>query len=284
MKKRYKKFKKNFLKVIKKPEMSILPGQLAYFLVLALIPTITLLTLGASVLNLSTDVIYNFLADAFSTDFANLILSADGVSSGSQIYAWVIVIIGYVVAANGAASIIITSNTIYGIKNSGFIRRYLKSFIMIFILLFLLVVMLFIPMFSDNIINLFLDHSGNAALISNLEIIFSFLEGPILWFILFCFIKLIYTMAPDKKINTRYVNYGSLFTTVSWLLVTSIYSVYVNDFANYTALYGNLANLIILMLWFYLLSYCFTIGLALNYHKEEEETFYNLVLNKDNDQ
>lgn len=281
MKKKYKKFKKNFFKVIKKPEMSILPGQLAYFLVLAIIPTITLLTLGASALNLSTDSIYNFLADAFSTDFANLILSADSLSSGSHLYAWVIVIIGYVVAANGASSIIITSNTIYGIKNNGFIQRYLKSFVMIFILLFLLVVMLFIPMFSDSIINLLTLHTNNEALISNLNIIFSFLEGPILWFVLFCFIKLIYTMAPDKKINTRYVNYGALFTTVSWLLVTSVYSIYVNDIANYTVLYGNLANLTILLLWFYLLSYCFTIGLAFNYHKEEEETFYNLVLNKD---
>ena len=36
-------------------------------------------------------------------------------------------------------------------------------------------------------------------------------------------------------------------------------------------IYGGLANIVILMFWFYLLAYAFTIGMALNYRKEEVE-------------
>ena len=61
-----KEFFDNFLKVLKRPDMAILPGQLAFFFVLAIVPTITLISYGATALNLSTDVIYDFLANAFS--------------------------------------------------------------------------------------------------------------------------------------------------------------------------------------------------------------------------
>lgn len=281
MNKFLKNFKRNFIKVIKKPEMTVLPGQLAYFLVLALIPTITLVSYGAAILNISTDVLTEFFTSAFSSEFSTFILSAKDSLLSGHFSSTVVLVVGYLVASNGASSIIVTSNTIYGIKNGNYIQRYIKSFVMILILVFLLVTMLFIPMFGDLIISLLTENSNNLNLINNVNLFISVLQGPILWFVLFMFIKLIYTMAPDKKINTRYVNVGALFTTVSWLLVTNVYSIYINEFANYSALYGNLANLVILMLWFYLLSYCFTIGLALNFHKEEDETFYNLVLNKE---
>lgn len=281
MKKKINDFVKQFIKVLKRPEMAILPGQLAYFLVVAIIPTITTLTIGASYLNLSTDAIYTYLSTAFSEDFAGLILSSGATTQGTGFTAFIIVIVGYYVASNGACSIIITSNTIYGIKNRGYIKRHIKGLIMIFILLLALLIMLFIPMFGDKVILFLMETSNSKIFVDRLGFIFNILEGPMLWLLLFCFIKLIYTMAPDRKICTKYVNYGAIFTTISWVFVSSIYSIYINEYANYNALYGNLANLIILMLWFYFLSYCFTIGLALNYHKEEEN-FYESLLKEEN--
>ena len=277
--KRFKKFRKNFFKIIKKPEMSILPGQLAYSLVLAIIPTITLVTIIASVLNLSTDVLSDFLSNAFSSDLANTLLSSSD-SFNNDISVLVILAFGYLIASNGASSIIITSNTIYGIKNSNFAKRYIKSSVMILILLFLLIILLLIPMFGDIIINLLTENGTNIEIIGNITFTIKFMQGPILWIMLFMFIKLIYTMAPDKKIDTKYVNYGALFTTFCWVGITYLYSIYVTEIANYEVLYGQLANLVILMLWFYFLSFSFTIGLAFNYHKEEEEKFKELVLNK----
>ena len=75
LKSEVKEFFDNFIKVLKRPEMAILPGQLAFFFVLAIVPTITLISYGASLLNLSTDVIYDFLANAFSKDIASMLLN-----------------------------------------------------------------------------------------------------------------------------------------------------------------------------------------------------------------
>lgn len=249
--------------------MTILPGQLAFFFVLAIVPTITLITYGASLLHLSTDMLYTFLADAFSADVASLIVGASSTtSSGTMTLA---IITGYYIASNGPDSIIVACNTIYGEKNEGFIRRRIKAIIMTFFLVLLFIFMLIVPVFGTTIIELINYVNLNSEVTEKIAIIVELLQGPITWFIMYVFIKIIYTLAPNKKIKSHMVGYGAIFTSVGWIIATSIYSVYITKYARITTLYGGLANIVILMLWFYVLAYIFTIGIALNYRKEEVE-------------
>ncbi len=265
-----KEFYENFKKVLFKPEMAILPGQLAYFFVLAIVPTITLISYEAALLNLSTDVIYDFIGSAFSSDIASMLLATTS-SNEKGIGFFLVVIIGYFIASNGPASIIITSNTIYGEKQEGFFRRRLKALIMTFVLVLLFIFMLIVPVFGTKIIELFKFVDLNSNVTDNVSMIITFLQGPITWLIMYFFIKILYTMAPNKKVRSKNVGYGALFTTFSWVIITYIYSYYINNLAHYTTFYGGLANIVILMFWFYLLAYAFTIGMALNYRKEEIE-------------
>ena len=265
-----KEFYENFKKVLFKPEMAILPGQLAYFFVLAIVPTITLISYEAALLNLSTDVIYDFIGSAFSSDIASMLL-ATSASREKGIGFFLVVIVGYFIASNGPASIIITSNTIYGEKQEGFFKRRLKALIMTFVLVLLFIFMLIVPVFGTKIIELFKFVDLNSNVTDNVSMIITFLQGPITWLIMYLFIKILYTMAPNKKVRSKNVGYGALFTTFSWVIITYIYSYYINNLAHYTTFYGGLANIVILMFWFYLLAYAFTIGMALNYRKEEIE-------------
>lgn len=265
-----KEFYENFKKVLFKPEMAILPGQLAYFFVLAIVPTITLISYEAALLNLSTDVIYDFIGSAFSSDIASMLLATTS-SSEKGIGFFLVVIVGYFIASNGPASIIITSNTIYGEKQEGFFKRRLKALIMTFVLVLLFIFMLIVPVFGTKIIELFKFVDLNSNVTDNVSMIITFLQGPITWLIMYFFIKILYTMAPNKKVRSKNVGYGALFTTFSWVIITYIYSYYINNLAHYSTFYGGLANIVILMFWFYLLAYAFTIGMALNYRKEEIE-------------
>ena len=113
LRKRVKIFFKNFKNALFKPEMLVLPGQLAFFFVLSIVPTITLIGYGAGLLNLSTDVIYNFLAKAFSSNVASILIVSPTKTLGFRYI--ITILIGYYFASNGAASIIVTSNTIYGV-------------------------------------------------------------------------------------------------------------------------------------------------------------------------
>lgn len=267
MKDKIKRGIHNFFKVLKRPEMEILPGHLAFSFVLSLVPTFTILTYIATMLKFDLSFISDFLNKAFSSDFANLMMGAGTVIKADFNF-FLTLIVGYVIASNGAASIIISSNMIYGIKNDSFFKRRIKAFMMILIIILLFVFLLIFNVFGNKIIEMFQLMDISKKMLVNITLIISVLKGPISWFIIFLFIKILFTMAPDKKIQAHEVNKGAIFTSVGFVLVTYIYSMYTTHFARYDVFYGNLASIVVLMIWFYLLSYIVTIGLALNYREE----------------
>ena len=269
LKNNFQEFLDNFLKALNRPEMSVLPGQLAFFYVLSLVPTLTLITYSASVLNVSTDMFYNFLAKAFSSDVASLLLSSSSSASGFGFF--IAICIGYYIASNGASSVIITSNTIYGIKDKGFIHRRVKALLMTFVLILLFIFMLIVPVFGNKIIELFTYASFYPSITNNIIHIIEVIQGPLTWLIMYLFINIIYTMGLNKNVKRRSVRYGAIFTSVGWIIMTYFYSFYVTHYANYSALYGSLANIVVLMIWFYFLALIFTIGIAMNFSKEKEE-------------
>ena len=268
MKEKLKRGIHNFIKVITKPEMEILPGHLAFSFVLSIVPTLTILTFVASFFHLSLDFIGEFISSAFSKDFTDLLLGTS-MTAHMDFNFIMTLVVGYVLASNGPASIIVSSNTIYGIKNAGFFRRRFKALIMVLLIILLFVFLLIFGVFGNKIIEMLQLMEISQKIITNITLLISVLKGPISWFIIFLFIKLIYTMAPDKRIPSQEVNKGAIFTSICFVIVTYIYSIYTTHFARYDVFYGNLAGIVVLMIWLYLLSYIFTIGLALNYREEE---------------
>ena len=267
MREKIKRGAKNFFKIITKPEMEILPGHLAFSFVLSIVPTLTILTYIASIFHFDLHFINDFISQAFSSEFADMLLGTNMVITADWNF-FLTLIIAYIIASNGAASVIASSNMIYGIKNSSFFKRRLKSLVMILIIILLFVFLLIFSVFGNKIIEMLQIMDISEKIITNITLIISVLKGPISWFIIFFFIKIIFTMAPDKKIQSNEVNKGAIFTTVGFVVVTYIYSLYTTNFARYDVFYGNLASIVVLMIWLYLLSYIFTIGLALNYREE----------------
>ena len=79
-----------------------------------------------------------------------------------------------------------------------------------------------------------------------------------------------YWMLPNyklkiKKLKPKDVLPGSLFAAVGMLLVTIVYSTYVNSTGGHmNAIYGSLASMVALMFWFYLLSWVMILGMLFN--------------------
>ena len=135
----------------------------------------------------------------------------------------------------------------------------------IFLFLFLLIV----PVFGNQIVEIISSANLNGVITNNIILIYNIIKGPITWLIMFMFIKIIYTLAPDRKMPSKNVNTGAIFTTFAWAIVTEIYSFYITNYAAYDVFYGSLANIVILMIWFFILAYVFTVGMALNYREEK---------------
>ena len=97
MKKKVKKFVKNFLDVMWQPEMLVLPGQLAFFFILSVVPIFTLISYGATYLNLSINFIIEFISREFGSDIANLVVPAVTDTSIAKGF-FITMFIGYIIA------------------------------------------------------------------------------------------------------------------------------------------------------------------------------------------
>ena len=258
-----KNYFKRLFDIIKKPEMKVLPGQLAFFLFLSLVPIITLVVYISFILSIGTDSVRVFVDKVFPADVSNILVPYIS-DVGIDIHTIIFMITGFLVASNGSNSLIVTSNVLYKIESKGYFKTLVKSLLMTILLVILFVFIIFVLAFGDKIINIITNINIFANIKEEILIIYSILKWPIGIFIIFFIIKLLYTLAPSRKIKSKYMNRGAIFTTIMWVIVTIIYSFYINNYANYNLFYGSLANIIIIMLWVYVLSFILVIGMAIN--------------------
>lgn len=244
-------------------ELGILPAGLAYSFVLALIPIISLIFYLVTTINVSADFIMNFINNTFPEGVASLIqpVFIENLSVSSL----VTLILGLIVTVNGFSAMIIASNTIYEIDNAPVIKRLFKSLILSIILIILITFMVFVPLLGNSIIKLL---SLLGTFISDNEylvnVLYFILRVPVALLVVFVLVKLIYIIAPDQHIPSKSTTPGALFTTISWVILTVGFSYYINNIARYDRVYGNLANVVIIMLWFYFLAYILVLGMIIN--------------------
>ncbi len=263
---RTKKFLRNVSEIARKPEMSILPGQLAFFVILSLVPIFTLIGYGATFFDISIESLVKLIEVQFNAATTEMIVP---IISGQaiDIKLFIMFIIMFYIASNGADSIIIASNEIYQIKQSSWFKRRIKAIFLTLLIVILILFVLLVPAFGTKIIDAVDYFNIKSTLANILEII----QGPISWLIMFTFIKIIYTISPDRPLPSSQVNLGAVFTTFGWVLTTAIYSYYIKNFARYDLFYAGLSNIAVLMLWIYFFSYIFVIGMSLNSKVELEE-------------
>ena len=255
-----KRICKRLYRIINREEMLILPGQLAFFIVFSLIVIFTLIGLVCS--NYVTSELVSMIEETLPKAVYAIFKSAIE-TNNEEFNIIIFVICALYIASNGCSAMIITSNALYHIKNDNFIKQKIKAFIMTIILILLILFTVLVPAFGEFIINLIKDHHPGR-LIDTIDIIFTYLKIPLSFILIFFGVKVIYTIAPDKTISSKYTNYGALFTTVGWIISTKVYSIYLNNMGDYNVYYGSLANIVILLFWVYILAYIFTVGIALN--------------------
>lgn len=259
----FKNYLKRIFDLIMKPEMKILPGQLAYFLILSIFPLLTVLGYIGSKISLLSGPFIGIVEKFLPSSLTNIILPflLDSNISGNVVF---VMLVGFILVSNGTHSLIITSDELYGIDYGDYLKRRVKAFFMIFILLFLFAFVLIFLAYGNIIFN----HIMNLSFLENFRdqiyFVFMLIKWPISFTLFFWILKLLYTIAPDEEISSKFMNKGTLFTTAGWIITTFIYSYYVSNFADYSLFYGSLSGIIIMMIWIYILSFIYVMGIAIN--------------------
>ena len=261
---------KKLFKILKKPEMAILPANIAFYIILAIIPLLTVVVFLASTFDISIDMVTNLIDNIMPnqvSEVINEVISGKGIDKKIGLFN----ILAFILASNGTYAIITTSDILYKIKNPDLLRKRISSFVLLLIIIILFVFLMIVPLFGENILNLISSAKIFENHMEDIIKIFNLIKWPLTILIIYLNIKLIYTVAPSNKIKSEETTYGAIFTTFVWLIATLIFRFYLEYFAKYDILYGSLSSIIIMMVWVYFLSYIFVFGMAINVSRKEEQ-------------
>ena len=261
--KRIKSILKSLIEIIKKPEMVFLPANLAFFIVLSIFPILTLIGMLASHLSLSLDSFVSALHRLLPNSLASLLVPYM-VSKSFDSNIIFSTVLAFILASNGTHALILASNSLYKIENSNYIKRRVKALFLIILLLILFVFLFSFLTYGNQIFWFILETVRYKPINNILYYLFAFIKWPIAMLIIFIIIKTVYSLAPDSRIDRKTTTKGALFTTLLFTISTAIFTFYVSNFSHYDVFYGSISNIIILMLWIYILSYILVIGIAIN--------------------
>ncbi|QGU95863.1 YihY family inner membrane protein [Clostridium bovifaecis] len=247
-----------------KDDIFALGSQLAYSLLLSFFPfLIFLFTIAGYSSVKSQDVLISLKtllpSNAYSLIYATVIEIFDFKKGNLLSFSFIVTIW---VASNGFNAVIKALNKAYDEEECRpFWKLQFIAILCTFALTFLIILSLFILVLG-NIIGYKL--GSWLSLPPNFHFVWDFLRY-LLTLILMTFIfALLYKLTPCRRLELWEVLPGAVFTTIGWVLASMGFTFYVDNFANYSRLYGSIGAVIVLMIWLFLTSVIILIGGEIN--------------------
>jgi membrane protein len=94
--------------------------------------------------------------------------------------------------------------------------------------------------------------------------VWKIIQWPIVACIVLFTFAIIYFFAPAAKQKFRWISPGAFLAFAFWLLFSLLFSFYVGASGSFSATYGSLAGVIILMLYIYYTSFIMLLGAEMN--------------------
>ena len=101
--------------------------------------------------------------------------------------------------------------------------------------------------------------------------IVGYLRWPVLFVLLILGLSVLYRHGPSRRLaRWRWLSVGSIAAALAWLAVSSLFSWYLGNFANYNATYGALGAVVGMMMWMWLSTIVVLVGAELNSEIEHQ--------------
>ena len=196
-------------------------------------------------------------------------------------------LITVILSTNTLAIVAKGLNRAYKVEETrSFLYTRLLSLIMVFVNALVLFLSINLIIFGKVIIKFLVTYIGLEVHLGN---IFLGLRWPVAALALFIMAYLQYYILPDlggkEKLRRRSAFPGALFFTISWLLGSWGFSVYINNLHTYNFVYGTIGGFAVMMVWLYYTSILILVGGEINsqlYDRLERKDILEEKRNKDN--
>ena len=82
--------------------------------------------------------------------------------------------------------------------------------------------------------------------------------------VLILFFWLLYIFLPNRIQRAVYQLPGAVFSAVTWIIFSGIFSIYVDKYNNYASFYGTMTTIALIMVWLYGCMYVLFLGGLIN--------------------
>lgn len=264
------------VKKIGEDELSTRSASLSYYFLLALFPMVLFLVSMVGVVagpgsQLRDTIITALgrLAPGSASDLIrNVINQTFKSSSGLKLAAG---ILGALWAASGGMGAVVTSlNVIYRTPETRpWWKQKLTLIGLTLALAGLIIVGLVLVLYGGKIGEFIAAHVGMGGAFT---LAWKILQWPVSFAAMFLSFSIVYYFAPDLEERRWYwVTPGAAAGVILWLLSSLGFRVYLHFFNSYSATYGSLGAVVILMLWLYITGFAILIGGELNWVIEDQD-------------
>lgn len=243
-------------------------SQIAFYMLLSIFPFLILLLMFLTNLSVSYAdqmvYLYRIIPDAassiikdyldYSQQFSNSVFSP-------------ILIVSIWMSSNGVIAMMKAVNVAYDLEETrNYLVRKILAIICTLMFLVLIIVALVTPnlgMQFMNFIRKYIDiPEMNIKLFNTIKLVFSV---GIFIFVL----GSLYFVLPNKKVTFKEVLPGTIFSFFGLALISNLFAYFVQEFSQYSLVYGGLAAIIILLIWLFLCGLILMIGGEINAIKNQ---------------
>lgn len=164
-------------------------------------------------------------------------------------------------AANGVNAIFSAFEYSFHVTiNRGFFRQYMVAVVISVFMAFLLLITVGVILYGEYAIS---SLKGNEYIENDLFWI-SVLQLVVFVVMIYIIISTLYYYGTKEGKEFKFFSIGALVTTLSFLLTTYLFGIYINNFSNYNELYGSIGALLIMMLYIWINANLLLLGFELN--------------------
>lgn len=236
-------------------------AELAYYLLFSLFPMVIFVNMAVSTLHLSIDMLSDALVlpPQLTGILDTYLTYIQGLDTHFLLYACLVLAV-YAVSRS-ISSLLGSLTRAYGLERRGLFGA-VASVSCAVLLLVSLLVLLVLAVVSENL----LLWVGQYLTIPDLFIrLWSLLRTLVAPLYLFLVLSVLYAVVGFGRYRFAQALPGAGFAVVLWYLSTTVFSYYVGHMSRYSVLYGSLAAVMILMLWFYITGVVVILGGELNH-------------------
>ncbi len=255
-------FIKRIISVYNRKGVATLSASLAYYMLFSVFPSLVVIKIIIDSLSVDKEWLFiiNRLPDSIEKLISEYLVHAEsfdtkGILAGG-IFLSVFSLVKFV------RNLKYHLDTINGVRYKRmFLLSWVFALVMALWFLMILYLLLICVVFGQTILKLLVTAFGDE---ETFVVIWKQVRVAAVAFLLVFFLVMIFRFLPDKKSSLVSVLPGVIFTGGAWFLSSAVFSLYINNFSRYSLVYGSLGAVIILMLWFYVLSNIILTGACIN--------------------